>query len=459
MKIKDASGAIKKKGSTKEMTKGLKVLVCVGIIFIFAGICTLFTAANGTVVTVGVRFDDIFEGRNPDGSPFEISEVLSDAVLERAIAKLEMNVTAKDLRRHLTVSDLVDEKRVEKAKENISESRDEYSDFPTTYQIKYESISEQIKNEGIISSISVFFKHLGMPSKTKILETVGECAAEVYKEKYVIDSSSLDINWKGADAMDYYNRALYVRKTAGRISRLLQSEYENDTAFASKQTETGFGDLREKLLDIDEIHIENFQSFVVQNGITKDRSALLSQFKYMKEKNIEINERKTEEYKINKNAVEIYDPAVTKVVFIPSIDSDRDFYMNRTKVGVDYLIERADRAKKAADDAEHNVIMYDYLLGKFAEDRGASKEEFAKADALYEGIKTSMNTVVEEAKTVFEDHSSTEYEFLNFKKPECAMSFMGMIVYGGKLFVWLLLVAFVLVGIFTAAYKAVKKER
>ena len=458
MKVKDANMKTKKTGlSFKEMTNTVKILVAVGLIFIFAGICTLINAANSASITIGVRFDDVFDGRNPDGSPFEISETLSDEVLERAIERLGMKVTPADLRRHLSVSDLFDAKRVKMGRDNINESRDAYSDFPSTYAITYTSVSEQIKNEGVLSSLSVFFKHIGMPSKGKILKTVGECAKEVYSEKYVVDASVFDVNWEGADAMDYYNRSLYVRKVTGRIGRLLVNEYQNDAAFDAEGTEGGFGELYKHLTQIDNVAIENFKSYVIKNGITKDRDALLNQFEYMKNKNIEINERRSREYEVNKKAIEMYDPHITKVVFIPSLDIDSNFYMGRTKIGVDYLVENANAAKKAADDAQHNIVEYDYLLEKFSENREATDAELLKADELYAIVKNSVNEVVEEAKIVFSDHHATKYEYLNLSDVEAGLSFAGMIVFGGKLFVWLLLVVFVLAGIFVTIRKAVKR--
>lgn len=457
MKIENAKGKVKGIcGCFKEATPIIRTLVIVGIIFVFAGICTLINAGNSASITIGVRFDDIFDGRNPDGSPFEISEVLSDEVMGRAIERLEMKVTAQDLRRHLTVSDLFDQRRVKKGADNINEGRDAYSDFPSTYQITYSSVSEQIKNEGILSCLSVFFKHIGMPSKGKILETVGECAKEVFCENYVIDASAFDVNWAGADELDYYNRGLYVRKVIGRIERLLINEYNNDAAFEAVSAEGGFGDLYKRIAQIDAVALENYSSYVVKNGITTDRVALLGQFGYMKDKNIEIHERKTGEYEVYKTAIEMYDPLVTKVVFIPSLDTDLNFYMNRTKVGVDYIVERANAAKKAADDAQHNIVNYDYLITQFS-DNQSSNEAHIKADALYAGVKDSINAVVEEAKVVFEDHHTTRYEFLNLSKPESGFKLKRMIIYGGKLFVWLLLVAFVLVGIYTKIRNRVKR--
>lgn len=460
MKKEDAIEAVKKKrGSGKKMTNTAKVIISVCIIFIISGICTLFVAGNSATVALTVRFDEIFEGKNPDGSPFEISEALMDDVLNKAIEKLDVNLTADELRRHLTVSDLVDKHRIEKAKENISESRDEYSDFPTTYLIKYATVSEQIKNEGVFSAIGEFFMHLTLPSKGKILTAISESATEVYTERYVVNSDALSINWEGADELDYYNRGLYARKVTGRIGRLVHNEYLKDASFVSEKAQSGFGDIYEKLQDINDIYIENFKSYVIQNGVTSNREALLGQFNYMKEKNIEIQKRKTEEYKINKKAIEMYDPAVTKVVFIPSLDVEKNFYMNRTKVGMDYLVEGANSSKKAADDAEHNVIGYNYLISMFSEAKAADEATFNKADALYGEVKAKIDEVAAEAKLVFEDHCSTRYETLNFDKPEYGFNLVSMIVFGGKLFVWLLLVAFVLVGIFVTARKAVIKER
>ena len=59
----------------------------------------------------------------------------------------------------------------------------------------------------------------------------------------------------------------------------------------------------------------------------------------------EENIRKTEEYNVLKEAIEMYDSTTTKVVFIPALDDSKEFYMNRTNIGLDYLSEKADAAK------------------------------------------------------------------------------------------------------------------
>ena len=66
------------------------------------------------------------------------------------------------------------------------------------------------------------------------------------------------------------------------------------------------------------------------------------------------------------DGISIYDPSVTKVVFIPALDSENEFYMNRTKIGIDYLTENASKANLAGDEAENEAHYYEYLMDQLA---------------------------------------------------------------------------------------------
>jgi hypothetical protein len=81
----------------------------------------------------------------------------------------------------------------------------------------------------------------------------------------------------------------------------------------------------------------------------------------MQRLNEEEHLRKTQEFNVLTEAIEMYDSTTTKVVFIPALDEADEFYMNRTKVGLDYLSEHADEAKLQADTADYNAKRYSYL--------------------------------------------------------------------------------------------------
>ena len=40
-------------------------------------------------------------------------------------------------------------------------------------------------------------------------------------------------------------------------------------------------------------------------------------------------------------AIDMYDAFMTRFVLIPTYDTEQEFYMSRTKVGVDYFAEEA----------------------------------------------------------------------------------------------------------------------
>ena len=69
-------------------------------------------------------------------------------------------------------------------------------------------------------------------------------------------------------------------------------------------------------------------------------------FDFMKNLNNETNKRHMSAYKVTKETIDFYDANTTRVVFIPALDEERDFYMNRTKVGIDYLVEKASFGEK-----------------------------------------------------------------------------------------------------------------
>ena len=82
-----------------------KIIAIILVLFLISLICTIFQSFNSSSVNISVHFSSVTEGKNPDGSPFNINDVLSDEVLERASEKLGGKVDVKTLRKHISISD------------------------------------------------------------------------------------------------------------------------------------------------------------------------------------------------------------------------------------------------------------------------------------------------------------------------------------------------------------------
>ena len=337
-------------------------LICLIIIAVVAAVYVIAINSNSAYTTVSASFSEIADGHNPDGSPFEIYEVLSDEVLKSACDKLDNKVDPETLKKHISVTGITTDGTFNTIRQKVLDGNDTYSYFPSRYTITYSIVSDSIAADGVFASIAAVFKQLAMPSKTKILQCVADSYKEYYENNYVLTSEVFDIDWSKTKSLDYFNRASEINNILNRISRYLGKRYDEDVEFVSKDG-VSFGDLKDEAAGIMQNDIESYKSFVIQNGITSDRDKLLKQFRYVLNTNNDQAVRSRGEYAIMLDGISIYDPSITKVVFIPALDSENVFYMNRTKIGIDYLTEDASKANLAGDEAENSEMSQTARIG------------------------------------------------------------------------------------------------
>lgn len=444
-----------RKGSPK--TKAVIATVCAALLI--ALICVVSQTLNDASINVSAHFSSVTEGRNPDGSPFNINEMMCDEVLERASAKLGGKVDAETIRKHLSVSDGTSSSDLANLKQKIVDGSTEYSFFPNVYTLTYSVVSDNIEREGFFASAGAVFKQIIMPSKKKILSSVAESYSEYYFEKYIAGNAAMNLDWSDTDSLDHYNRATETKAAAEKISRFILSKYNANPEFVSSEG-IGYGELYAEIEQIIAIDVNNYMSFVIQNGVTSDKGSLLRQFAFMDGLYNEENERHISAYEITREVVDFYDSDTTKVVFVPALDETRTFYMNRTKVGIDYLIEKASYEKGMADEALHNSERYRYLIDRFSAADMTSEEMLSETDAMYDEVKEKINKFVEKADAVISEGSkSNEQKMIKVGKVYSGFDFVSMAVGGGKIFIMLLLIAFLGASLFDGIVKLWRKKR
>ena len=114
------------------------------------------------------------------------------------------------------------------------------------------------------------------------------------------------------------------------------------------------------------------------------------------------------------DGISVYDPLVTKVVFIPALDSENIFYMNRTKIGIDYLTENASAANLAGDEAENEAQYYDYLINQFSAFENSDESVRKAADKQCDDITAKIDEFLKKAVKVNDEYINTvSYESLS----------------------------------------------
>lgn len=450
--------APKQTGSPKAKSKG-KFVAWVVVLFLIAALCVIVQSFNSSFIKISANFSSVTDGKNPDGSPFDINEVLSDEVLESASQKLEGKVDIATLKKHLSVHDNTSESDNLKLREKIVDGNTDYSFYPNVYTLTYSVVSDSIKNEGFLASVNAVCEQFSMPTKAQILKSVADSYSEYYFEKYIAGNVAMSTDWSEADSLDYYNKATETKEIAKKISRFISTKYNKNPEFVSAEG-IGYGDLYTEIEQIINIDISNFKSFIIQNGITADKAPLLRQFAFMENMYNEKYLRHTSAYEITKDVINFYDSDTTKVVFVPAIDEERTFYMNRTKVGIDYLIEKASTENILADDAFHEAENYRYLTAHFSSAEPVAQEVLDATDAMYAGIKGKINDFINKAELIINEGSKVgEHEKIEVGKAAGNFDMVSMVICGAKIFIMLSLISFLAVSLVELMSKNRAKKR
>ena len=445
----------KKKVRRLPKSLGLHLAVFV-LVFVVCGLYAFSQMTSSRSVTITVNSTSISKGQNPDGTPFDIYRILSDEVLEAAVAKLGSAVSAGELRAHLSVADALRAETNQQLKQSILDGEYENTYFPTVYRLTYSTLVNPGSDADLGQKIRGFFGGSAREID-QILEAVSTSYQEMYEDSYLTYSTMFDIDWKSIDEMDYYNRAEALRTEAMRIFRFLQDKHNENSMTVTPSSGLTYGDLCNDLWQLISVDIENHRAFIIQNNLTTERKMLLRQFRYMEEIYKEDKERRTEEYLILDEAVDMYDSTTTKVVFIPALDQNDSFYMNRTKVGLDYLVESADSARLAADEAEHNAQYYQYLQTCFADAVTPKKSQTKHADAVYLDIQEQVEDMAETVKLLVEENNRTANEGIKVSGAEMSAGILGVGMSFAKRFVIVYMAAYVLICI-PSAFTKKKRE-
>lgn len=440
------------KNKKMSIRKAYVLLFC--IILTFCSLCAVLQLTNS--VSAAVTVNSIFsaDGQNPDGTPFSIVELFNDDIMNSAVQKLDETLSVQELRSHLTVSDLMTGTSFSQLEKSIFNGENENTYFPTEYLLTYSTITEQIQNEGFIAQCKALLQSFSLPAKTEILSAVLQSYQEYYAETYLNYDSLFEIDWSVVDSMDYYNRFEFMEDTIARLMRFLEYKNTGSILQSGSNSNTDYYDLTAELAKGPAHAIEDYQAYITQNGVTNNKEALLRQFVYMQKLSEEENARKMQEYNVLKEAIEMYDSTTTKVVFIPALDNDEAFYMNRTKVGLDYLSEKADAAKLQADSAKYASKQYSYLQTCFGaeylmDENGEETQnknttaQRAHADELYESLKKEIQQLITQTALLTSDGKQANHEALTISEPFGNISMISVGISFAKRFAVLTLAVYV----------------
>lgn len=404
--------------------------------FVYLTILILVTCSTSLVMyrqkartakmLVALNYEEATRGLYPNNTRFNISLIKSEDVLDRAIAKagLEGQITALDMADHITaLASNVNGMQLPSGTTSYK--------IATTYTITYE------KNDELGPRISA----------RDMLGLIVEAYKEVFYEDYTYVEVGIAPDWSECEEQEYMEIGSFFEKECRKLRRFLNTNANENGTYRSARTGETFPSLRQKVDNFISIDLEKYDSYVLQSGLSKNRERYISKLEYENFlKNIDY-QKFMAEYQNRLHTIEIYDSALTAVVLIPTLDTQNNFYMSRTKVAIDYQATAAESANANGNDTLAVIQKNEYAIRQMRSQTANTPSSIATAQSMIQDMKQKLETLIETTKILNKEYvryKTKNYLTISFEERSLAdeLSLKWVILADGAAFcafcVWVL---------------------
>lgn len=338
----------------------MALLVCLG----YAG-ATVKGKLDKTVnARISLTYQEAAIGLNPNGTRFNPYFIISEEVLKKAEEKLGYEINTSNI----------------------------WISFPsTTNKTSY--------------TTDFYINYNGDHDGAEVLQAVASSWAQLFEEKYTYNNSSVIYNEPSEDT-DYIYLVTWLSNEASEISSYAKKRMkENNTWNDDGTTFRTIYDSAQNLIDVE---IENFKTFIVQNGVSKDASSLINSMAYKDRLLSDKKQNFEAQYQNRRDAITLYDPTLFPTISVPSISSGT-YYITTTKTGLDYIYDAAASASSSSL-ATQRMIREDELLVANMSDDSSDTANLEMANQMYEKLKDSIQSLGEKLQDLDVKYNSQQLE-------------------------------------------------
>ncbi len=310
-------------------------------------------------------YEEAARGQNPNVTRFNESNILSDDILEQVIQRGGLGISVEQLSKCLSISTSLDAEKLDVTQESDMKISTEYRVYCSGRAALY-----------------------GTEPKTVL-----NLLADVYWEKFVLNyaenDSILDLSFEKLEGMEYLDAKDYLEMQANKLRNYLPGYSSESSSFRAADSEETFSSLSQKISNFIEIELERYEAFVLEKGLADNRTTYQSRMQYVNHQ-LDVSRRKEmASHDVRIEAINMYNAYMTRFVLIPTYDTDKEFYMSKTKVGVDYFADEAkehlESATELVEKIEHNTYASQQVGGSHA-----ASSAYDQADQRIETLKAEL---------------------------------------------------------------------
>ena len=362
--------------------RGSFVLALFLIVFLalcgFHYIRTLHTAST----ILSLDYEEASKGLTPNGLRFNIFEIRSGEVMERLIdyAGLEGKITPDELSECISVQATHDK--------SISGNVNYIS---TSFVVRF------TKNSA-----------LGRVTAEDMLSLLCKAYREYFVEHYGFNHSILSFNVNDLKFNDEYLMAVdLLELKCSQLEKYVQLRSRESKNYHDPDSGLTFSSLDQQLSNFYTYDLAKLRSFIIENGIAKDKAGLMGLLNYKIRMDSLMHNKMMAAYEEDNKGVQMYDAAMSSVVMIPTQDQKNQYYMSRTKTGMDNMVIHAQEQLAGTAERMEQIEYNTYLTEKLkANIPDQMKNE--KADAMIREMAESLDKIASDIRVVDSGYLSTK---------------------------------------------------
>ena len=367
-----------------ELFRKRKLIVIVSFVLLFAILCgcqyLIHTRTAGTVLSLD--YEEASQGLAPNRTRFNIYEIRSSEIMERLIesAGLEGKITPEELSECISIKATHDR--------NISSNVNYIS---TSFVIRF-------TNKGAA---------LGR-SADEMLALLCSVYRSYFVEHYGFNHSILSFDVNDLKFSDEYLMTVdLLELKCGQLEKYVQLRKRESKNYSDPDTGITFSTLEQRAKNFYTYDIAKLRSYIIENGIANDRTGMNTMLNYKVRMDRLMYSKMIAAYDEDNKGIQMYDAAMSAIIMIPTQDRTMQYYMSRTKTGMDNMAIHAD--EQLAGTAERmEQIEYNTYLTEKLEENGADQTKMEKADAMIREMESSLERIASDIRALDSAFSSSK---------------------------------------------------
>ena len=373
-----------------------RILPAALVLIVLAAVFNYTTSFQTAHMTMSLDYEEASKGLTPNSTRFNVYEIRTEDVLSRLLeyAGLEGQVTTADLAECISI-----------AATHVQSVNGDQNYISTSYDL-------QFRNKGIPGRSAASMMAL-------LCKTYREYFMSHYAVNYSIlnfDIAELHFNQEYVDHIDL------LKLKSNQLKRYVEMRMRENKNYRDPETGITFPLLQQRLLNYAEYDLEKLRAYVVENGISAQRDRLLSALGYRQRTRENQYRNRIKAFETYKEGIPLYDTTMSAAVMIPTKDSQLEYYMSRTKTGLDTIVSRADDELAGASLIQEEIAYDTYLIGKLR-DKTPTQTQYDKAGEMVAALEKELREIASDLQRTDESYIVYRaHDYLSFKDKSPGMT-------------------------------------